>query len=170
MEFYDVCAKIIDANENNEDVQKIMTEIKKCQMMYNCSVFTKELRRYITELREKNPYNDLITKYKKEIENNYVVIDLEEHKAKVLRQLLPWEQKKLFMHGVMVSLSLHQNLTDKDVKKLIKGMVEENVNVFNKYATGSTKLLAENCDSNNTDQSNNAQAEPEKKKFSFFKK
>lgn len=168
MGFYDTCAKIIDANEKNEAVQKIMTEIKKCQMMYNCSVFTNELRRYITELRETNPYNNQITEYKKQIENNYAVVDLEEHKAKVLRKLLPWEQQKLFMYGVITSLSLHQKLTEKDIKKLIKGMVEENERVFNNYITGAEKLLAENIEDNQAPQT--TEAMPKKKRFGFFKK
>ena len=167
MEFYDVCAKIIDANQGNEAVDKVINEIKKCQMMFNCSVFTKELRRYITEIRENNPYNDMITKYKKEKEPNHYVMNLEEHKAKDLRKLLPWEQKKLYMKAVLVSLQLHQDLTDKDIKQLVKAMVYEDTKVFRNYKTGGDKLLSAPT-INEEKPAPKAEAKP-KRRFKFFK-
>jgi hypothetical protein len=143
MDFYQRCAEIIDANTGNESVDKIIQEIKKCQMMFNCSVFTKELRRYITETRSNNPYNDEITKLKLQKEPDIEVIDIEEHKAKVLRGLLPWEQKKLYMKAVIASLQLHQNLNNKDIHQLLKGMVYEDAAVFKHYETGHGKMLPE---------------------------
>lgn len=167
MEFYDVCAKIIDANQGNESVVQVINEIKKCQMMFNCSVFTKELRRYITGIREDNPYNDMITKYKKEKEPNHYVMNLEEHKAKDLRKLLPWEQKKLYMKAVLVSLQLHQDLTDKDIKQLVKAMVYEDAKVFRNYKTGGDKLLS--APTINEDKSEPQSEAKPKKRFKFFK-
>lgn len=167
MEFYDVCAKIIDANQGNEAVDKVINEIKQCQMMFNCSVFTKELRRYITGIREGNPYNDMITKYKKEKEPNHYVMNLEEHKAKDLRKLLPWEQKKLYMKAVLVSLQLHQDLTDKDIKHLVKAMVYEDAKVFHNYKTGGDKLLT--APTINEEQPTSQAENKPKKRFKFFK-
>ena len=141
MEFYEKCAQIIDANAGNKSVDEIIQEIKKCQMMYNCSVFTKELRRYITEIRNNNPYNDTITKLKLQKEPESEVIDIEEHKAKVLRNLLPWEQKKLYMKAVVASIKLHQDLNDRDIYHLLKGMVYEDQKIFKHYETGAGKML-----------------------------
>ncbi len=141
MDFYQKCSAIIDANAGNESVAAVINEIKNCQMMYNCSVFTKELRRYITGLRENNPYDADITKYKMEKEPDSVLINLEEHKAKVLRTLLPWEQKKLYMKAVIASLKLHQSLNNKDIQQLLKAMVNEDASVFKHYDTGQGKLL-----------------------------
>ena len=141
MGFYDKCAEIIDANTGNPSVDKIIQEIKKCQMMYNCSVFTKELRRYITEVRENNPYNDEITKLKLQKEPDIEVIDIEQYKAKVLRNLLPWEQKKMYMKAVIESIKLHQDLNDKDIHHLLKAMVYEDEKIFNHYKTGTGKVL-----------------------------
>ena len=92
---------------------------------------------------------------------------MESNKAKILRQLLPWEQKKMYMHATIVCLQMHQSLSDKDIKQLIKAMAIEDEKVFNHYETGCGKLLEAAA---NTETEPEPSEEPKKRKFGLFGK